>query len=124
MFDYPLSILVCQKTNSYLLRQNLFPALRARRRAEFVRQEGIVLLLDSNKILGVCRNHASAKIQFEVMVLPQLINRACRPHCPFARARLLLASGLRSAHLLGTTQFVAQLRRRDGRQGSDGDRAP
>jgi hypothetical protein len=29
-------------------------------------------------------------IQFEVMVVsPQLINRACRPHCPFARARLL-----------------------------------
>jgi hypothetical protein len=39
MFDYPLSILVGQKTNSHPLRQNLFPALRARRRAEFVRQE-------------------------------------------------------------------------------------
>jgi hypothetical protein len=54
MFDYPLSILVCQKTNSHLLRTR------------------------------------PQKIQFEVMVLsPQLINRACRPHCPFARARLL-----------------------------------
>jgi hypothetical protein len=61
MFDYRLSTLVGQKTNSHLLRQNLFPALRARGRAEFVRQEGIVIPLDSNKILGVCRNHASAK---------------------------------------------------------------
>src|SRR5579864_1299280 len=61
MFDYPLSILVGQKTSSHLLRQNLFPALRARGRAEFVRREGIVIPLDSNKILGVSRNHASAK---------------------------------------------------------------
>jgi hypothetical protein len=61
MFDYRLAILVGRKTNSHLLRQNLFPALRARGRAEFVRQEGIVTLLDSNKILCVCRNHTAAK---------------------------------------------------------------
>ena len=61
MLDYPLSILVGQKTNSRLLRQNLVPALRARRRAEFVRLEGIVIPLDSNKVLDVCRNHASAE---------------------------------------------------------------
>jgi hypothetical protein len=61
MFDYRLSIFVGQKSNSHLLRQNLFPALRARRRAEFVRMEGIVIPLDSNKVLDVCRNHASAE---------------------------------------------------------------
>jgi hypothetical protein len=37
MFDYRLSIFVGQKTNSHLLRQNLFPAFRARGRAGFVR---------------------------------------------------------------------------------------
>jgi len=61
MFDYRLAILLGRKSNSHLLRQNLFPALRARGRAEFVRQEGIVALLDSKKIWCVRRNHATAK---------------------------------------------------------------
>jgi len=39
MFDYRLSILVGQKTNSHLLGQNLFPALRARK-ARRVRAPG------------------------------------------------------------------------------------
>src|SRR5579864_6361816 len=126
MFDYPLSILVGQKTNSRLLRQNLFPSLRARGRAEFVRQEGIVIPLDSNKILGVCRNHASAKNTVRghgAFLSTDSTGPAVRTTRSHARVSYF-ASGLRSAHLLGTTQFVAQLRRRDGRQGSDADRAP
>jgi hypothetical protein len=125
MFDYPLSILVGQKTNSHMLRQNLFPALRARGRAEFVRQEGISLSLWTLTKSWACHETTRPqKIQFEVMALPQVIQPGLPSALPVrTRAVSYFASGLRSAHLLGTTQFVAQLRRRDGRQGSDADRA-
>ena len=126
MFDYPLSVLVGQKTNGHLLRQNLFPAPRARGRTEFVRLEGIVSPLDSNKILSVCRNHAFAKNTGRghgAFLSTDSTGPAVRTARLHARVSYF-ASGLRSAHLLGTTQFVAQLLRRDGRQGSDADRAP
>jgi hypothetical protein len=65
------------------------------------------------------------KIQFEVMALsPQLIQPGLLSTLAVhTRAVFTFPSGLGSAHLLGSTQFVAQLVGRDGRQRGDADRA-